>query len=150
MLTLNHACMSTESFCPSGSWTRTPTPRGHYAVVASPGGNLYISSTECEPGYYCSAGEKRECAAGRFGAVRGLDSSLCSGVCKRGYFCDARSLNATAAACSTGPQRYCPEVRMDKFAPSWLFIQVCATADAVTRSCLLIVASCRVLRIQNW
>mmetsp|Transcript_96744 Transcript_96744/g.276242 ORF Transcript_96744/g.276242 Transcript_96744/m.276242 type:complete len:250 (+) Transcript_96744:494-1243(+) len=67
----------------------------------------------CEPGFYCAAGVKRMCPAGRYGKPHptpphgslthrapyayptgtyiGLSSEECSGPCKAGYYCPAGS-----------------------------------------------------------
>jgi len=50
----------------------------------------------------------KQCAPGRYGAVTGLRSPACSGLCAEGYFCPAGSTSNTSFPCG-GAQFYCPE-----------------------------------------
>jgi hypothetical protein len=61
----------------------------------------------CPPGSYCVLGVRRECPAGRFGAVAGLGSSDCSGACAAGYYCPSGSTSATQLPCGGGDV-FCP------------------------------------------
>ena len=42
------------------------------------------------------------CPAGRYGSVSGLSDAACSGECEQGYYCEAGSVSAKAAACAEG------------------------------------------------
>merc|ERR1719353_2785217 len=42
------------------------------------------------------------CPAGRYGSVTGLTDASCSGECAQGYYCEAGSVSAKAAACAEG------------------------------------------------
>eukprot|EP00924_Labyrinthula_sp_SR-Ha-C_P015959 maker-scaffold_4-snap-gene-14.3-mRNA-1 protein AED:0.17 eAED:0.17 QI:86/0/0/1/0/0/2/0/1312 len=55
----------------------------------------------CEIGYYCQNGVKYMCPEGVFGAVSGLSSSKCSGLCSAGYFCPPRSTNPNQHSCGS-------------------------------------------------
>ena len=110
-LNASHRCTSPQSYCPLQSAARIPTPAGFYGVKTSQDG-LYFNITECEPGRYCDGGVAYACPSGRYGMTAGLLTSNCSGPCAQGYYCDASSVSPTQAQCSTGAQRYCPEVRL--------------------------------------
>ncbi|CAM9516582.1 unnamed protein product [Chrysoparadoxa australica] len=67
------------------------------------------SQHECEPGYYCIDGIRRQCPAGSYGSrVREVDAS-CQGICQAGYYCPPSSTSPTQEPCGTGPELYCPE-----------------------------------------
>merc|ERR1719163_1436630 len=58
--------------------------------------NRMTAQRQCEPGYYCVAGIRRICPAGRYGGVAGLSSAECSGVCARGHYCPKGTTSARA------------------------------------------------------
>ena len=59
---------------------------------------------DCPRGGYCVAGvsQPEDCPAGRYGSETGLSDALCSGECMQGYYCEAGSVSAKAAACPEG------------------------------------------------
>jgi hypothetical protein len=103
-----HGCSSATLYCPLGSTTPTPTPSGFYASPTPSG--LFFNATQCEVGRYCVGGAARACPAGRYGALRGLTSELCTGNCSAGYYCPAGSTSPTQLNCSDGPAYFCAEV----------------------------------------
>lgn len=70
--------------------------------------NTRSRQVQCEPGYWCSDGKRYECPPGNFGAIYGLTSIECSGVCKEGYYCPAASTSREQNNCG-GPDVYCPQ-----------------------------------------
>eukprot|EP00964_Phaeocystis_antarctica_P001483 scaffold788_cov74-Phaeocystis_antarctica.AAC.2 len=58
----------------------------------------------CARGGYCVANvyQPTYCPAGRYGSVTGLSNASCSGECAQGYYCEAGSVSAKAAACAAG------------------------------------------------
>ena len=58
----------------------------------------------CPRGSYCVAGvsQPTNCPAGRYGSDTGLSDASCSGECAQGYYCEAGSVSAKAAACAEG------------------------------------------------
>jgi hypothetical protein len=89
-------------YCPQG--TSTPTLRCGNATVYCPTGSvspLYVGSGSystggvdatvqtqqnvCELGWFCDAGTRLQCSAGRYGNTTGLTTTNCSGLCPAGY-----------------------------------------------------------------
>ena len=58
-------CGGTFNYCPEGSPEPVPVGVGNYSVDG-PAANRAWTMT-CEPGFYCAAGVKRMCPAGRYG-----------------------------------------------------------------------------------
>ena len=46
--------------------------------------------------------QSTNCPAGRYGSETGLSDASCSGECAQGYYCEAGSVSAKAAACAEG------------------------------------------------
>jgi hypothetical protein len=49
----------------------------------------------------------KQCPPGRYGAVEGLETSDCSGMCEEGFWCPSGSVTPYAQACAT-PTTHCP------------------------------------------
>lgn len=66
----------------------------------------------CPSGTYCQDGVQSPCPSGRYGAVAGLSSAMCSGMCSVGYFCPPNSTSATQVECGWDQRVpsavYCP------------------------------------------
>ncbi|GBG24592.1 Signal peptide, CUB and EGF-like domain-containing protein 2 [Hondaea fermentalgiana] len=79
------------------------------AGFACPEGSSSQFETDCEPGYWSSAGsgECSICPVGTYGTGRST-SAACSGQCSAGYFCPAGSSSSKQESCSTSnPAVYC-------------------------------------------
>lgn len=106
-------CDALVEYCPAGSEAPTSVQPGWFAVAVddhSDDGSMvavHVSVEECPPGWWCVAGVKSLCPAGRFGASHGLRSPWCDGPCEAGYFCPAGSVTATAESCGS-PAVFCP------------------------------------------
>ena len=101
--------------CPNGTADRIPCAAGSYADVTQ-----LSECKPCEAGRYCPAGSFKGllcvrghfcppgasrltlCPAGTYGAVDGLNSSLCSGPCDPGHFCESGSTSAQSEPCPAG------------------------------------------------
>jgi len=101
--------------CPNGSATAVMCAGGFFADVKQ-----LSECKPCEGGRYCAAGSfkgmmcslgsycppaasrMRSCPAGRYGDDDGLNSSLCSGLCDPGHFCEVKSTSAQSAPCPAG------------------------------------------------
>ena len=101
------ACLNSTEYCPAGSSEPVPTSFGYYAIATST--RQYFNQSMCEAGRYCIGGVAQACEAGRYGALRGMNDSMCSGECDAGYFCDAGSWSATQDMCGY-EALYCPQV----------------------------------------
>ena len=64
---------------------------------------------KCDAGTYSTGGASKctDCPGGTYGSTKGLTSDACSGICKPGYYCPARSTSATQNSCTVG--NFCPE-----------------------------------------
>ncbi|KAE9043578.1 hypothetical protein PR001_g5732 [Phytophthora rubi] len=119
-------CGDANVFCPSGSAVPIPVWPGYYSVRLLPFGadSLLVSDVGfesysvsssgeqapknedirdgqriCEPGSFCVDGKKHLCPAGRYGDKSGETSSLCAGLCTRGYYCPKGSTSPTQREC---------------------------------------------------
>lgn len=87
-------CGAPSLFCPWGSAVPTPASQGFHTVGVDP---LHrTGQLSCEPGYYCSMGERLPCPSGSFGVLAGLADPgvapfLCSGPCPPGHYCPEAS-----------------------------------------------------------
>jgi hypothetical protein len=50
---------------------------------------------QCEPGFYCTSGVRRKCAAGVYGKSYGLSKPDCDGKCAPGHYCPQASTSYT-------------------------------------------------------
>ncbi|KAE9188581.1 hypothetical protein PF004_g22461 [Phytophthora fragariae] len=119
-------CGDANVFCPSGSAVPIPVWPGYYSVRLLPFGadSLLVSDVGfesysvsssgeqapknedirdgqriCEPGSFCVDGKKHLCPAGRYGDKSSETSSLCAGLCTRGYYCPKGSTSPTQREC---------------------------------------------------
>ena len=102
-------CASPTAYCPLGSAIPTPTDVGYYTVPTTPTSGLYYNETLCELGWYCIAGVRQQCAAGRYGASTAMTTADCTGVCEAGYYCPSGSTSPEQGPCGS-PAAYCPQV----------------------------------------
>ena len=63
---------------------------------------------ECPMGYYCVAGRRHVCSAGRYGASTKMIDPKCSGACEAGWYCPAGSTTPRARKCGR-PDLFCPK-----------------------------------------
>mmetsp|Transcript_3555 Transcript_3555/g.5536 ORF Transcript_3555/g.5536 Transcript_3555/m.5536 type:complete len:1103 (+) Transcript_3555:128-3436(+) len=93
-----YECGNATVYCPRGSFEPRSVHNGFYCDLTGDskgadrywgGQDLTTCSVElpCEPGSYCSNGDRRLCPPGRFGWRYGLNTSECSGLCAAGYYC---------------------------------------------------------------
>ena len=63
-----------------------------------------ITTKECPAGQYLQLGTGlcNDCPAGTYGAVSGLETPECSGLCEPGYYCPTGSTSAQQEACPAG------------------------------------------------
>ena len=94
-----YLCGDVSVYCPEGSYNTTVVPAGYYSVGHDHTTRQSIQA--CEPGYWCSGGVKRICAAGRY-SVSGSSTEECDGLCSRGYWCAAGSSSMTQNDCPAG------------------------------------------------
>ena len=67
-----------------------------------------MSMAICPKGQYCPGDAQRyDCPAGSYADIEGTTEEDCSGLCERGYYCEAGSTDAKQFACG-GPDKYCP------------------------------------------
>jgi hypothetical protein len=102
-------------------------------LLAAPGEAIVMDAQSrlvnvrpCDAGSYCVSGLVYACPAGRFGAVSGLGSALCSGPCTAGYYCVAGSVSSRAEECGAG--FYCPRGTAERKAVPAGFLGMGATA----------------------
>ena len=102
--------------CPEGSVMQIPAScdAGTYLDSASdqclgcPAGSVCAGGAspprDCPRGGYCVANmsQPTDCPAGRYGSEARLSDASCSGECAQGYYCEAGSVSAKAAACAEG------------------------------------------------
>jgi hypothetical protein len=86
-------------YCPEGSYENITVPAGYYSV----GHDITTrqSIQDCEPGYWCSGGVQRICAAGRY-SEHGSSTEECDGLCLAGWYCLEGSTNSTEYDCPAG------------------------------------------------
>ncbi len=98
--------------CPGGTWFH-PSAQGLTSVscggdctagYSCPAGSTNATALLCPAGQYSTGGAAvcTACAGGQFGALPGMNTSACSGMCTPGFACPARSTNATALLCPAG------------------------------------------------
>jgi len=107
-----------SQFCPRGS--AEPTPVSSFFATYTGGVGIRHNQGACERGRWCPNGERRLCAAGRYGLGANMyTNDYCEGPCVQGYQCPAGSHSPTPFECgrdaATGilypnPRNYyCPE-----------------------------------------
>eukprot|EP00607_Mallomonas_marina_P001427 CAMPEP_0182423108 /NCGR_PEP_ID=MMETSP1167-20130531/8991_1 /TAXON_ID=2988 /ORGANISM="Mallomonas Sp, Strain CCMP3275" /LENGTH=888 /DNA_ID=CAMNT_0024601775 /DNA_START=434 /DNA_END=3097 /DNA_ORIENTATION=+ len=98
-------CGDPSRYCPGGGGEPLSVPEGHYSVGGNEStGTGYLMAP---PGYYALDGVLYACPAGRYGAIYGLRSSVCSGECVEGFYCPVASVSPYMFGC--GPSSlYCP------------------------------------------
>lgn len=87
-------------YCREGSRTPIVTLPGYYSI----GGNATTrrSQLPCPHGAYCDKGVVRDCPAGTYGEHARLETSSCSGLCNKGFYCPAGSTRPVQYACPIG------------------------------------------------
>ena len=102
-------CADPNTFCMTGSVTPHVVSPGYYSLLGAEVGGSAGRAFEhkCEPGFYCSGGERLRCPKGVYGGSFGLTNESCSGKCSEGYFCPAGSLSSTEVECGNH-NLYCP------------------------------------------
>lgn len=108
------ACGYINLFCPEGSATPHSVGEGYYTINGDGARDDYYGDVRtrswermCEPGYYCSNGEKFMCEAGHYSGRYRETQSTCEGGCLEGYYCPEGSTTNTEVMCGD-PSRYCP------------------------------------------
>lgn len=99
-------CGDPSRYCPGGNPKPLKVPAGYY----SSGGNESTRTgvVIAPRGHYARMGLLYTCAAGKYGAIEGLDSAECSGPCEvPGFYCPAGSVSPQMRKCG-GDNRYCP------------------------------------------
>ena len=111
-------------YCPQGSGEPLPVSAGHYTMcvdgstdTADP--HAAATRSDQEPalrGNFAVQGELHPCPIGRYGSSTGLDSNLCSGPCRAGYYCPEGSEQQDEENCAPpgsdddeGQRYYCAE-----------------------------------------
>jgi len=94
------ACGDPSLYCPMGSSLPSKVPKGYFTE----NGTLTTRSDieVCPPGYFCDGGVKFICRAGIYGAISGLYTKDCSGLCAAGYYCPEGSVTSTQIPCPAG------------------------------------------------
>lgn len=88
-------------YCPYGSAAPVSVGVGNF-TSGSPLESTRSLEEVCAVGSYCEAGKSSRCPEGRFGNSTGLWSSVCSGVCDDGCYCEEGSEMACASPCPAG------------------------------------------------
>ncbi|ETV67019.1 hypothetical protein, variant 1 [Aphanomyces astaci] len=131
-------CGGAHLYCPQGSPYPLPITLGYYSIDSVLGldsdPTRHDAQVSCEPGYYCIHGQRFPCPGGRYGAATRETNPLCTGVCRRGFYCPASSTSATQEPCG-GSNVVC---RTGSVAPIGVFAGYYSgsdttRADAVTR-----------------
>eukprot|EP01041_Mallomonas_annulata_P008562 gene8562-17664_t len=87
-------------FCPTGSRLPLVVQEGYYSMGNN--ASTRFAQAICPIGTYCSKGVMYDCPAGSYGNITGLMTPLCSGLCKKGYFCPPGSTSSTELPCPRG------------------------------------------------
>ncbi|KDO25587.1 hypothetical protein SPRG_08886 [Saprolegnia parasitica CBS 223.65] len=96
-------CGAPYLYCPSGSPYPVAVTAGYYSLDSISG--LFSDLTRrdaqapCEPGAFCKYGLQYPCPGGRYGSAAQETSSLCTGLCQRGFYCPPGSTRPTQVAC---------------------------------------------------
>lgn len=122
-------CDTLGSFCRTGTGEAAAVAAGYYGVLDATG-SVYVDELPCAPGSFCSSALRSPCPAGRYGDAPLLNSSVCSGTCNAGYWCDAGSISPTQERCG-GAHVYCPAgtERPVVVEPGWYSAPVSVSED---------------------
>lgn len=92
-------CGDPDRYCPLGSPRPLHVPSGHYST----GRNVSTRSDikKATRGNFASRGLLYICPAGRYGASDGESSSMCTGGCKRGFYCPPGSTSPIMLPCGS-------------------------------------------------
>jgi hypothetical protein len=110
-------CRQPKSYCPDGATQQLTVDRGYYAVETDSG--YYGAQKKCELGSSCVNGVMTpcfeghfadelgsaacsKCPQGKYGAIEGLATANCSGLCDAGYVCPAGSTSSDQVRCTSG------------------------------------------------
>jgi len=78
---------------------------GSYRVSSEPF-NECSGWRDCDEGYYCISGIRKECPSGTYGNVKKLTTAACSGPCTEGYYCPLGTIRPTYSCGDANS--YCP------------------------------------------
>ncbi len=107
-------CGDAQLYCPGGSSGPSPVGPGYFSTGVS---GAKTGRSPCPRGQYCDGtGTPIDCPLGRYGAVEGMEASLCSGQCSDGIECLPRStsddvLCPEGSVCIVGVPVPCPSGR---------------------------------------
>lgn len=106
-------CGAPTLLCPEVGMVRPEVIAFGHASFGGPRGDgtTRTRSRPARAGHYAAGGLEFACAAGRYGARRGLGGEACSGPCAAGFYCPAGSTRPTTTACG-GPDLVCPREGM--------------------------------------
>ena len=100
-------CGSASLICAEGSALPVVVPAGYYSNEDSQT-TLRYQMFICPPGWYCVGdGFRSRCPSGSYAAQPGSMTSLCAGVCDRGYYCTSGSSSPQQHRCGSSAV-YCP------------------------------------------
>jgi len=107
-------CGHANVFCPEGSGSPRPVQGGYYSVQGygafgdfNGPADVRAYERKCEPGFFCTQGNKFLCRSGHYGADWLATSWHCNGPCDEGHYCPEGSISPTEVMCGA-PNRYCP------------------------------------------
>lgn len=98
-------CGNSGVFCPPGSFSPTPVPRGTYSTdgfeqrIGFPENRTRTGWKDCPPGHFCTDGKLFQCPGGFWGNISNEFRPTCSGECSQGHFCPPGSVSGTAFKC---------------------------------------------------
>lgn len=92
-------CGEPSRYCEGGNYRPVVVPEGYFSIGGNESTRHGIS--QAKKGYFASLGVLYVCPAGRYGLRNGESSSLCSGVCQRGFFCPPGSVSPLMHPCGS-------------------------------------------------
>ncbi|ETW03965.1 hypothetical protein H310_04372 [Aphanomyces invadans] len=131
-------CGGPHLYCPEGSPYPLPVTAGFYSIDSALGlasdPARRDTQAACEPGFYCLYGQRYPCPGGRYGSATGETNPLCTGLCRRGFYCPLGSTSATQVPCG-GPNVVCRTGSDNPIAvsPGYYSGSDTTRADAVSR-----------------